>query len=76
MKLVTKLDVILNVFELSSFLYSECDSGFFGLMCKDECSLYCLDPLSCDHVTGSCDGGCKDGWIGSRCRDGEYHYCV
>lgn len=58
----------------SSFLYAECDLGYFGLMCKDECSPHCWDPLSCNHVTGSCDGGCKDGWIGSRCRDGADHY--
>ena len=49
---------------------TECDAGHFGLMCKDECSPNCEGSFSCDHVTGSCDRGCKDGWIGSRCKDG------
>ena len=51
---------------------TECDAGHFGLMCKDECSPNCEDSLSCDHVTGSCDGGCKDGWTGLRCENGMY----
>lgn len=70
-KLLQNLALFCTFMYLSNFLCSECDPGNFGLMCKDECSFHCLDPLSCDHVTGSCDGGCEDGWIGSRCTEGQ-----
>lgn len=40
----------------------ECDSGWYGLNCEQKCSAYCNDTGACDHVTGSCKGGCKSGW--------------
>ena len=41
------------------------------MMCKDTCSQHCQDPRSCDHITGTCVGGCRDGWIGSKCTESK-----
>lgn len=51
----------------------ECEEGFFGLMCKDECSPHCVNQQSCDHEGGACEGGCTDGWVGERCTEGKMH---
>lgn len=40
-------------------------------MCKDRCSPNCRNPLTCDHVTGRCEDGCTDGWIGEKCTEGK-----
>lgn len=70
-----KKKVIMDIFvflecDIGYFVFSECDRGYFGLICKNQCSPNCLDPLSCDHVTGTCAEGCKDGWVDSKCVDG------
>ena len=49
----------------------ECNPGSFGAMCKDVCSQHCQDSRSCDHITGTCVGGCQDGWIGSKCTESK-----
>lgn len=40
-------------------------------MCKDECSLYCVNKQLCDYESGVCEGGCMNGWIGERCMEGK-----
>lgn len=27
--------------------------------------------MSCDHISGECDGGCLSGWMGDRCDQSE-----
>ncbi|XP_041349670.1 multiple epidermal growth factor-like domains protein 10 [Gigantopelta aegis] len=48
--------------------HTECD-GKYGSGCSYSCSeRKCRDPSApCDHVTGSCNGGCLDGWQGDTC---------
>lgn len=67
---------IIFVFEIKWwFVLIECLVGYFGIMCKDRCSLNCCNFLICDYVIGWCEDGCVDGWIGDKCIEGEkYRY--
>lgn len=49
------------------FIILACSAGFYGLRCNTTCSPHCTDPSSCDHVTGSCEADCQDGWKGDNC---------
>lgn len=49
----------------------ECLVGYFGIMCKDWCSLNCCNCLICDYVIGWCEDGCIDGWMGEKCIGGK-----
>ncbi|XP_065941091.1 receptor-type tyrosine-protein phosphatase epsilon [Magallana gigas] len=53
----------------------------YGSKCLQQCSGHCRYSVTCNHVTGQCDGGCDKGWIGALCDkgcdDGTYGYnCV
>lgn len=59
----------------------ECEEGWFGVNCSQQCSGHCRDGSTCNHVTGLCDEGCNAGWTGyiceKECDDGTYGYnCV
>nr|XP_022303638.1 receptor-type tyrosine-protein phosphatase alpha-like isoform X2 [Crassostrea virginica] len=45
----------------------ECDYGSYGVDCKQNCPGQCKNNVTCDHLTGLCDGGCAAGWNGSYC---------
>lgn len=63
----------LKLFLLANIWYIiECDPGFYGIKCSDVCSEHCADPMSCDHVNGSCMTGCQDGFLGSKCTESKY----
>lgn len=32
-----------------------------------ECVGHCKDNQPCNHINGTCDNGCLDGWIGVNC---------
>lgn len=51
---------------------SECKEGSYGKNCMYNCSINCIQTSQCDRFSGSCDGGCIDGWDGSRCTESEY----
>lgn len=42
------------------FLHIECNSGTYGENCTYTCG-ECLDAVTCNHVNGTCPGGCKPG---------------
>ena len=44
-----------------------CGPGFYGLKCSNSCSEHCINPSTCNHVTGSCNGECQDGWQDENC---------
>ncbi|PIK54594.1 putative receptor-type tyrosine-protein phosphatase kappa [Apostichopus japonicus] len=52
---------------------TECQAGFFGDNCREECR---CDSDACDRVTGECVGCCKHhAWIDSppsRCQEGPF----
>lgn len=52
-------------FNVSNFCYAECLPGTFGTNCSANCKGYCRDP--CNHISGMCDSGCQDGWLGPHC---------
>lgn len=60
-----------NAFD--SFLYftTECPDGRYGLGCNERCTGYCKHNQSCNHVTGLCDLGCANGFIGAQCNKGN-----
>lgn len=39
-----------------------CDPGYYGT--------YCSKSKLCADITGSCNGGCKNGWTGEQCLEG------
>lgn len=49
-------------------LLTACPHGYFGLDCLHKCNTYCSGNGSCSRFTGVCDEGCKDEWMGSKCR--------
>ncbi|CAC5376554.1 unnamed protein product [Mytilus coruscus] len=45
-----------------------CNYGFYGNGCIKKCSRNCHMP-HCNHITGECVGGCKNGWMGFNCTE-------
>lgn len=52
------------------FFIVECIAGYYGLECKSKCVGHCKDNKQCNHINGTCDDGCKDGYTGSDCTEG------
>ncbi|GFO17993.1 receptor-type tyrosine-protein phosphatase kappa [Plakobranchus ocellatus] len=50
--------------KLSNF--TECPNTTFGQNCGERCNTTCLNR-ECNHVTGTCDSGCVDGYISDFC---------
>lgn len=50
--------------------YTKCREGWYGLNCSEQCTKNCRDVVTCNHVTGLCDGGCDAGWTGVKCDAG------
>ena len=51
-------------------MFVECDFGFYGIGCLQECGSFCKRSRDCHHITGFCTSGCKSGWQGSDCFEG------
>lgn len=51
-------------------IYSVCPGGKYGHECTGECG-FCQDGKPCDHVSGICTNGCKDGWSGDKCKNSK-----
>ncbi|ESO97062.1 hypothetical protein LOTGIDRAFT_98123, partial [Lottia gigantea] len=55
-----------------------CEDGVYGAGCSKKCSdRNCsVETSLCNHISGSCIGGCKEGFGGidcvKRCEDGVY----
>lgn len=61
--------------------YRKCEEGWYGINCSQPCEGHCRDGITCNHVTGVCDGECDAGWKGflcdKGCDDGTFGYnCV
>lgn len=54
----------------------ECRKGLYGVNCTKQCEGHCQYETICNHVTGSCDNGCKAGWTGDKCDQGDIHSVV
>lgn len=54
------------------FQFKECLAGRYGYNCGETCNTNCLYKESCHQVTGTCNGGCKDGWSGPLCDTGAF----
>ncbi|KAK3779435.1 hypothetical protein RRG08_062093 [Elysia crispata] len=56
---------------------AECQSGKYGEKCSKQCSVHCAGQHNaCNHVDGSCNQGCDDGYIGRFCTEGKTFYNV
>lgn len=53
------------------FFLLECEPGTFGIDCALTCGR-CSGNGSCDHETGYCTNGCRDGWLGTKCNRSKY----
>ena len=49
-------------------LHAECNDGFFGDDCSQEC--HCSDGDTCAKENGECPAMCAAGWNGTDCQDG------
>lgn len=56
---------ILFFFDVLNFCYVECLFGLFGINCFGKCKGFCRDL--CNYISGICDNGCLDGWLGLYC---------
>lgn len=62
--------VLFNWLDCTSIFFSvECKSGYFGMGCKDVCSSHFFNNEPCDHVSGMCPYGCRDGYEGTYCQN-------
>lgn len=52
---------------LSTFNSVVCESGYYGLNCNQECSMFCKKSRDCHPMSGYCKEGCKNGWQGLDC---------
>ncbi|XP_078330765.1 uncharacterized protein LOC111112385 [Crassostrea virginica] len=62
--------------ELCEVTVNECPDNWYGLDCKHHCSGHCRDNVTCNKVTGQCDGGCAHGWYGQHCEHGCVGHCI
>lgn len=49
-----------------------CRIGFYGYNCSYQCRSNCFIENLCDRFTGYCTGGCKPGWTGQMCDQGNF----
>lgn len=49
-----------------SYVFLECDGGFFGDNCAESCG-ECFGKEQCHHVNGTCLKGCAYGYSGINC---------
>lgn len=52
-------------------IFPECMPGFYGNNCEKQCNQNCYVMTGCDKITGECVGGCKEGWKGMVCDQGN-----
>lgn len=44
------------------FNFVVCEFGYYGLDCKEECSVFCKKLCDCYFMFGYCKEGCRNGW--------------
>lgn len=54
------------------YYYLACEFGYYGLGCNKECSTFCKRARDCYPASGYCKDGCKSGWQGLDCLEGQY----
>ena len=45
----------------------------YGRNCSETCG-FCLGKEQCHVINGVCANGCSDGFLGTRCTEGNYSY--
>lgn len=53
------------------YTFAACSTGFYGNNCSEQCNNNCNETTKCNRFTGKCGGGCKSGWTGNTCDDGN-----
>ena len=56
--------------ELIFKCYTVCDGNTFGQDCGEECG-ECVNDEQCHHINGTCLNGCKRGYKGQQCKQGN-----
>ena len=59
-----------NVLYLFTNILLECDDGLYGESCQHECG-HCTYITQCHHENGTCLNGCKAGYKGAYCKEGN-----
>ena len=60
-------------FELWDITFIDCDKRMYGRNCSETCGL-CLGKEQCHAINGVCANGCSDGFLGTKCTEGNYSY--
>lgn len=65
---VQSIEALLFFFILG--IHLECPPASYGRNCLQTCSKKCYNFKTCDKQTGTCQGGCVEGWKPPLCGDG------
>ena len=58
------------VHNVSPLYYIECSSNTYGVNCSMSCG-NCYEGDTCNHLNGTCAGGCDPGWQEDTCLQGK-----
>jgi hypothetical protein len=53
---------------------TECSDNQYGPGCNQTCGK-CREDKQCHHINGSCNDGCKPGYLGTKCDEGNSNKC-
>lgn len=57
------------------YYHLACEFGYYGMGCNQECSTFCKKSRDCYPISGYCKDGCKSGWQGLDCLEGQFYTC-
>ena len=57
------------------FAITECTGRKYGAGCLEDCG-YCVEYEKCHHISGKCLNGCKEGYQGLTCTEGNQRFSI
>lgn len=63
------------IYCIYNYYHLACEFGYYGMGCNQECSTFCKKSRDCYPISGNCKDGCKSGWQGNDCLEGQFYTC-